>query len=218
MIRRAYESNQQFGMMMYNLSGQNQGSLGSVSFKEYGTMLQILNMHMFPDGRSLIETRGMYRFKVLSYSTLDGYTVGRIQRVEDVSLIEEERLEAEEIAAASPAGVEFSTRLDAQSAMAMHAEASAHPVDVNCLTTQQLLSIGLGFIQKMQAHSAPWLHHRILQSHAGPPNDAAMFPYWFAAIIPIIDEEKYELLRTSTVRERLKIVVGWIRRIENQRW
>jgi hypothetical protein len=217
MIRRAYESNREFGMMMYNQSGENQGDLGSVSFKEYGVMLQILNVHLFPDGRSLIETRGMYRFRVLAHGTLDGYTVGRVQRVEDVSLVDEERLEAEEIAAASPTGISL-TGLDAQAAMSMQAQAFETPVDVNCLTTRQLLSMGLDFITKMQAHSAPWLHQRILQSHGGPPNDPVNFPYWFASIIPIIEEEKYQLLRTSTVRERLKMVVGWIRRIEHQRW
>lgn len=218
MIRRAYESNRQFGMMMYNQGGQNQGDLGPVSFKEYGVMLQILNVHMFPDGRSLIETRGMFRFKVIAHGTLDGYTVGRVQRVEDVGLSEEERLEAQEIAAASPNGVGLFTNLDGQTAMQRHTESSDRPVDLNRLTTQQLLSVGLDFITKMQAHSAPWLHQRILQSHGGPPNDPAVFPYWFASIIPIIDEEKYQLLQTSSVRERLKIVVGWIRRIENQRW
>lgn len=218
MIRRAYESNRQFGMMMYNQGGQNQGDLGAVNFKEYGVMLQILNVHMFPDGRSLIETRGMYRFRVLAHGTLDGYTVGRVVRVEDVGLNEEERLEAAEIAAASPNGVNPFTNLDAHTAMARHAENSDRPVNLNCLTTQQLLTLCLDFITKMQAHSAPWLHQRILQSHGGPPNDPAVFPYWFAAIIPIIDEEKYQLLLTSSIRERLKIVVGWIRRIENQRW
>jgi Lon protease-like protein len=218
MIRRAYNSNQQFGVMMYNQTGENQGDLGSVHFKAYGVMLQILNIHMFPDGRSLIETRGMYRFKVLNHGTLDEYVVGRVQRVEDLSLVEEEQLEADEIAAASPSGAGVTTGLDAQSAPTMHAEASNQFVNVDCLSTQQMLTLALNFITKMQAHSAPWLHQRILQSHGGPPSDAASFPYWFASIIPIVDEEKYQLLRTSSVRERLKIVVGWIRRIENQRW
>jgi Lon protease-like protein len=218
MIRRAYESNRQFGMMMYNQAGQSQGDLGQVNFKQYGTMLQILNVHMFPDGRSLIETRGMYRFRVLAHGTLDGYTVGRVVRVEDVSLVEEERLEAQDIASASPDGAVPFSNLDGQAAMARHAENSDRPVNLNRLTTQQLLTVALDFITKMQAHSAPWLHQRILQSHGGPPDDPATFPYWFAAIIPIVDEEKYQLLLTSSVRERLKIIVGWIRRVENQRW
>jgi hypothetical protein len=181
-------------------------------------MLQILNVHLFPDGRSLVETKGMYRFRVLAHGTLDGYTVGKVERVEDVGLNEEERLEAEEIAAASPNGVNPYTNLDVRSAMARLIEASDQPATLNCLTTHQLLALSLDFIMKMQAHSAPWLHQRILQSHGGPPSDAETFPYWFAAIIPIIDEEKYQLLLTSSVRERLKIVVGWIRRIETQRW
>lgn len=214
MIRRAYDANRQFGMMMYNQTGEVQGELGSVNFKQYGTMLQILNIHMFPDGRSLIETRGMYRFRVLAHGTLDGYTVGRVQRVEDVGLVEEERLEAEEIAVTAPVALP-TTEINAQPASPI--PSPPPDADVQSLTTRQLLTISLEFIQRMRAHSAPWLHQRILQSHGGPPDDAATFPFWFAAIIPIMDEEKYQLLRTSTIRERLKIVVGWIRRIESQR-
>ncbi|KIW08239.1 uncharacterized protein PV09_01167 [Verruconis gallopava] len=218
MIRRACESNRQFGMLMYNQSRQSQGELGQVHFKQYGVMLQILDVHMFPDGRSLIETRGMYRFKVLDHGVLDGYTVGRIQRVEDLSLVEEERIEAEEIASHSPTGAAQYADLDSQSALRMLSQASDQASSINCLTSRQLLSVGLDFVAKMQEHSAPWLHERILQSYGGPPNDPVLFPYWFASVIPIVEEEKYKLLHTSTIRERLKIVVRWILRIENQRW
>ncbi|KAK4956892.1 hypothetical protein LTR66_013338 [Elasticomyces elasticus] len=54
--------------------------------------------------------------------------------------------------------------------------------------------------------------------YGGPPEDAALFPYWFASILPIADDEKYVLLRTTSVRERLKITAQWIRRMEAQRW
>jgi Lon protease-like protein len=208
MIRRSMESNRQFGMLTYNQHGVAQSDLGVTTFKEYGTMLRILNVHMLPDGRSLVETRGLYRFRVRAHSTLDGYTVGRVDRVEDVSLAEEERLEAEDITSSIPLvdspmdGRPTRTRRDT----------------ISQLSTQQLLLKGLEFVQKMRAHSAPWLHQRIIEVNGGPPNDPALFPYWFATIIPIVDEEKYQLLHTETVRERLKIVVGWIQRIETQRW
>jgi len=96
MIRRAMESNRQFGMLTYNQIGASQSELGVTNFKEYGTMLHILNVHMLPDGRSLIETQGLYRFRVRAHGILDGYTVGRVERVEDISLAEEERLEVGE--------------------------------------------------------------------------------------------------------------------------
>ncbi|OJD33073.1 atp-dependent protease [Diplodia corticola] len=211
MIRRALEGNGTFGMLMYNRSGSNQGSLGPVQFKEYGTMLQIINVQMMPDGRSLIETRGIGRFRVRDHGLHDGYIMGRVERIGDVSLAEEERLEAEDVRAAQ------STR-DAQlAAGSPHANHAPEPT-IDSLSTREMLLIGVDFIERMRANSAPWLHQRILDAYGGPPDDPALFPYWFASILPIAEEEKYLLLPTTSVRERLKIVVSWIRRIESQRW
>lgn len=47
---------------------------------EYGTMLEIRSVQMQADGRSLVETWGAYRFRILENRTLDGYMVGRIER------------------------------------------------------------------------------------------------------------------------------------------
>lgn len=199
MIRRVMEGNGQFGIIMYNRTGAPQGDLGAVHFMEHGTMLQILSVQMLPDGRSLIETRGLSRFKVKEWRSHDGYIVGRVERIEDLSLAEEERLEAEETSAPTTA--------------------ENDPVaQLSRMSTRELLLIGVEFVNRMRANSAPWLHQRILDAYGGPPDDPAMFPYWFASILPISDDEKYILLGTSSVRERLKITAGWIRRIEAQRW
>lgn len=53
---------------------------------EYGTMLDIRSVQMQTDGRSLVETWGAYRFRILESGTLDGYMVGRIERY-DASLM-----------------------------------------------------------------------------------------------------------------------------------
>jgi len=221
MIRRAVEGNGQFGMVMYNRVQAPQGDLGNIQFTRYGTMLQILNVQLLADGRSLIETRGAFRFKVKSYGALDGYTVGSVERVEDVSLAEEERLEAEETTAHRP----LPQDPDVQAALATEngntrdrsrTQQDQRPLE--SLSTSELLRIGMEFIIKMRANSAPWLHQNILDSYGPPADDPAEFPYWFASILPIADEEKYVLLQTTSIRQRLKIVVGWIRRIEGQRW
>jgi Lon protease-like protein len=208
MIRRALEGNRRFGMVMYNRNREPQGDLGDVEFLEYGTMLEILTVRMLPDGRSLIESRGTNRFRVKAHGILDGYIVGLVDRVEDVSLAEEERVEAEETADAMQ---------HADSSVEGEANQS-ELTDVAHLSTQQLLVTGLDFVNRMRANSAPWLHQRIIDAYGGPPDDPAQFPYWFASILPIADLEKYQLLKTTSVRERLKIVVRWIQRIERQRW
>lgn len=199
MLRRAVDSNREFGMLMYNRYGEPQGDLGPVHFYHYGTMLRIINAQIMPDGTSLIETRGVSRFKVKAHGTLDGYTVGNVERIEDVSLTEEERLEAEETSLPPAAETDTMGQLDRMS-------------------TRDLLSLGHEFVLRMQARSAGWLQQRVLDIHGQPPEDASLFPYWFASVLPINDEEKYKLLGTTSVRARLKITAAWIRRIESQRW
>ncbi|KAL8750874.1 MAG: hypothetical protein Q9184_006262, partial [Pyrenodesmia sp. 2 TL-2023] len=199
MIRRAIENGGgRFGMMMYNGRSEPQGDLGPVHFKQYGTLLQIRNLEMIPDGRSLIETVGISRFRVRSWDMLDGYIVGDIDRVDDVPLAEEEQAEAAETIEAPPSPHDFGVQIDQMS-------------------TVQLHSVGTDFIARMRAASAPWLHERVIAAYGPPPDDPALFPYWFASILPIAEEEKYRLLPTTSVRERLKITARWVRRIEAQR-
>ena len=209
MIRRAIEGNRRFGMVMYNRNPpQAQSGLGIVPFLEYGTMLEIITFRMLEDGRSLIETRGCDRFRIRAHTILDGYLVGSVERVEDVSLAEEERLEAEEMSSATTV----------RNPMEEESPTAVDVAEARRLSTQQLLLRGRDFIERMHANSAPWLHQRLIDAYGNQPDDPALFPYWFASILPIADEEKYQLLKTTTVRERLKIVFAWIKRIERHRW
>lgn len=200
MIRRAVENgDNKFGMMMYNHRGLPQGDLGPTDFMLFGTLLHIVSVQMLPDGRSLIETRGLWRFRVTDWGMLDGYIVGNIERYDDVSLAEEEHLENAETSMPVTPGNDVAAQL-------------------NRASTSDLLKIGTDFVSRMRAASAPWLHERVIASYGPPPNDPAVFPYWFASILPIVDEEKYKLLPTTSVRERLKITARWVRRIEAQQW
>jgi Lon protease-like protein len=204
MIRRAIESgDRKFGMMMYNREGTSQGDLGATQFMEYGTLLHIISVQMMPDGRSLIETVGVSRFRVKSWALLDGYTVGSIERVDDISIADEERAEVLE-----------TTNVSTPESPASPAALS----QLDSLSTTALYAICATFIQKMQSISAPWLHERVLRAYGNPPDDPAQFPYWFASILPISDEEKYRLIPTTSVRERLKICARWVGGIERSRW
>ncbi|KAK5132800.1 hypothetical protein LTR08_008601 [Meristemomyces frigidus] len=199
MIRRALEANGEFGMLMYNRYLEPQGDLGPVHFYHYGIKLRILHSQVLADGTSLIESTGVYRFRVKAHGTVDGYAVGSIERLDDVPLAEEQRIEAED------------TSLPP-------AEQGDVAGAINRMSTRSLLALGQNFILRMQDRSANWLQQRVLDIHGQPPADAALFPYWFASVLPISDEEKYKLMGTTTVRERLKITASWIRRIESQRW
>lgn len=199
MLRRCMEGSREFGMLMYNRYSEPQGDLGPVHFYHYGTMLQILHCQQLADGTSLVETRGIYRIRVKSHALLDGYLTGDVERLEDVPLAEEERIEVEETS---------------QSAV-LEGDVAG---EIDRMPTRDLLQLGRGFVTRMQGRSASWLQQRVLDIHGQPPEDAAVFPYWFASVLPINEEEKYKLLGTTTVRARLKITASWIRRIESQRW
>ena len=43
-------------------------------------MLDIKGVRMLPDGRSIVETQGTYRFRIMERGSIDGYIVSRIER------------------------------------------------------------------------------------------------------------------------------------------
>lgn len=196
MIRRALEGDSTFGMVAPNRGGAPQGQLGSTYFKQYGTTLRITSFQMLPDGRSLIEAVGVSRFRILQTDMLDGYLIGKVERVDDVSMTEEENIEARET----------SNTL---------AAALSDPVaQIDYLSTQHLLQLSLDFVFRGQASSASWLREHVLSAYGRPPSDPALFPYWFASVLPISEEDKYHILPTKSVRERLKLCARWVRRLE----
>jgi Lon protease-like protein len=224
MIRRALESgDRKFGMVLHNPTRQPQGALGPVSYYQYGTMLEIVNMQLLPDGRSVIETVGVSRFRVLKDGELDNYKVGKIERIEDMSIGAEEELEARETSSSSsPKQRNFSAQerfgVPPQHPTTRDSKEPLCLEDISSVPTRELFEIGVAFVKKMREQSAPWLHHRVLQAYGECPTDPALFPWWLASVLPISDVEKYKLLPSASVRERLKMCVGWISGIESQRW
>ncbi|KAF4602460.1 hypothetical protein EYR40_005667 [Pleurotus pulmonarius] len=86
MLRRCLESPHPcFGMVMPPRSGfSNAPNSGNVGITiEYGTMLEIRSVQMLNDGRSMVETFGTHRFRILEKGLLDGYVVGRVERIDD---------------------------------------------------------------------------------------------------------------------------------------
>ncbi|XP_056280738.1 LON peptidase N-terminal domain and RING finger protein 2-like [Pseudoliparis swirei] len=75
MIRRSMETGtRQFGMCIaHEVKG----------FADYGCMLEVRDVKFFPDGRSVVDTIGVSRFKVLSHGQRDGYHTAKIHYLED---------------------------------------------------------------------------------------------------------------------------------------
>lgn len=213
MIRRALEGDQTFGMV---LPPQTRSS--GPELEEFGTLLRIVSVQYFTDGRSLIETVGLSRFRVLQHQYLDGYIVGKTERIDDVSLEEEELTEANE---ATPE-LETPPADSKEEGSADPAEHRHHTptsvADVATMSTQNLMQFATEFVQRMQVRSVPWLAERILSIYGECPNDPALFPWWFASMLPLNEAEKYRLLGTTSVRERMKICCIWIIQWEANRW
>ncbi|KAJ5739252.1 hypothetical protein N7533_012036 [Penicillium manginii] len=205
MIRRVVENGDgKFGMVMYNRRGRPQGEeLGSVPFMQYGTLLMVERYELLPDGRSLVIATGISRFRVLEAGELDGYHIARTERVDDLNLADEERLEATETAAAAIPDPSLGPNAEP-------------PLD--SLSTQELLALARDFIRKQRQAGAPWLHPRVMLAYGPVPTDAVRFPWWFASILPISEEEKYPILSARSVRERLKISARWARELEARDW
>jgi len=53
-------------------------------FSDYGTMLEIRDIQYFPDGRSVVDTMGGRRFKVVERGTKDGYATATVEFLHDV--------------------------------------------------------------------------------------------------------------------------------------
>lgn len=221
MIRRAMEGDRTFGMVLGSATTGPDGR----NFCEIGTLLRIVNIEFFPDGRSLLESVGISRFRVLRHGVLDGYVVGKIEKIDDVSLADEEAMEISETM--NGQGVrdfiqsrsEEPTNATDQDPPQQLEEANVLTVeDLETKSTRELLEIGITFVTKMRAQSVSWLTARVLAVFGECPNDPALFPWWFASVLPVSDEEKYRLLGTSSVRQRMKICCRWIVEWEASRW
>lgn len=62
----------------------------SKEFSDYGCMLEIRDVQYFPDGRSVVDTIGGRRFKVLSRGKRDGYSTAKVEFLSDKPAYEEE--------------------------------------------------------------------------------------------------------------------------------
>ncbi|CAH1268424.1 LONRF1 [Branchiostoma lanceolatum] len=89
MLRRCLETGtRQFGMCIYSPDG---------GYMEHGTVLEIRDVSFMPDGRSVVDTVGKSRFKVLERGMRDGYNVAKVEPMEDLRVEGEEKAALEQL-------------------------------------------------------------------------------------------------------------------------
>lgn len=222
MIRRAMEGDRTFGMVL-----PNRWSRGGVDapFYDLGTLLRITNVEFYPDGRCLLETVGLSRFRVLRHSVCDDYAVAKTERVDDVSLEQEEAIEVSEV---TPLGRSAAERLKSyrdrsgDDASGTSSESSRRPavtlLELEAMPTRDIMTFALDFVERMRSQGAPWLAQQALSIYGDCPENPATFPWWLASVLPVKPREKYRLLSATSVRARLKICSAWILEWENSTW
>lgn len=180
-----------FGMVMPRQNANNTDG------NDYGTMLEIRNVQMLSDGRSMVETFGTFRFRILERGTLDGYLVSRVERIDDYP--PEVEAEIERIALMRSAEDDIAMRVIER-------------------TNQELVDICRRFLDQLRNGTAPWVVQRLNNTYGPMPTDIASFSFWIALVLPIDEQEKAKLLPIRSARMRLRLVVHWIEQLNNNWW
>ncbi|KAG8725015.1 hypothetical protein FRC09_010219 [Ceratobasidium sp. 395] len=131
-----------------------QQSAKNTEDNDCGTMLQIKSVQMLSDGRSMVETFGTFRFRILERGTLDGYLMGRIARIDDYS----PKIEAgiERNAMANPTDSDLSMRVVERS-------------------NRDLLNACWQFVNQLRHDTAPWVVQHLNNTYGPMPSDISSF-------------------------------------------
>lgn len=187
MLRRCLQtSDPAFGMLLPPRTNALPGA------EEYGTMLEIKSVQMLPDGRSMVETKGTYRFRIAEKGTLDGYMVARTVRIDDLPDDADDLLER--------------TLTVPQQGLAPEP------------TVEQLMETCREFYDQLKDGTAPWVVQQLNSTYGPMPEDPSTFGFWMAVLLPIDDHQKASLLAMRSPRLRLRLVAHWIENLNNSWW
>ncbi|KAH8830900.1 PUA-like domain-containing protein [Flagelloscypha sp. PMI_526] len=189
MLRRCLESeNPSFGMIMppSPTGPYTSGQPPTLADANYGTMLEIRSVQMLSDGRSMVETWGTHRFRILERGILDGYTVGRIERIDDMEDIPVDLITSDPQPSSADSS---STEKDssARKSEEPHLLASVLANNERVRTKEELVKICLDFLSRLRAGTAPWVVQRLNNT-----TDLAGFTFWVGMAIPVDDREKVD--------------------------
>ncbi|KAG8752390.1 hypothetical protein FRC12_011996 [Ceratobasidium sp. 428] len=109
---------------------------------------------MLSDGRSIVETFGTFRFRILERGTLDGYLLGRIARIDDYPPKIEMGIERN--AMANPTDSDLSMRVVERS-------------------NQDLVNVCWQFINELRHDTAPWVVQHLNNTYGSMPSDISSF-------------------------------------------
>ncbi|KAH7914338.1 PUA-like domain-containing protein [Hygrophoropsis aurantiaca] len=239
MLRRCLEAPSPiFGMIMPPRAAPIAG-IGVDAGCEFGTMLEIRSVQMLPDGRSMVETWGSHRFRLLERGSLDGYMIGRVERIDDDEddLTEWAFHTVESSTTPSPtvsSPTSSRTSLPSSSTAPQPPSPSVHshpllahlrqntspPALPPPQSTSSLISTCNAFLDQLRAGTAPWVVQRLNHTYGPQPpaSDPAAFSFWMGLVLPIDEHEKAKLLPLKSPRLRLQLIVHWIEQLNSNWW
>lgn len=237
MLRRCLEKpSPTFGMIMPPRAAPIPGH-GAGAGSEFGTMLEIRSVQMLSDGRSMVETRGTHRFRILEQASLDGYMIGRVEHIDDYDDDLAGWAAQDDNGAPSsfhPAHVDTRPPSPQFSLTRIIHRVSPppDPISTTCsqdstssrtsqhfFSTAALLATCHAFLSQLRAGTAPWVVQRLNYTYGPQPpdTDPGAFSFWMGMVLPIDEHEKAKLLPVKSARLRLRMVVGWIEQL-NSNW
>ena len=224
MLRRCMAGDRRFGMvlprsrvgtrhldetisMQYHppIDSDHRYSVGGsrATFMQYGTMLEIRELQLLPDGRSLVETIGRERFSISDWSVRDGYIVARTHPLPDL-----------EPHLYNPPS------LDVVPGLTTSILTNTLP---ETLGTNELIYLTRSFVQSLRR--VAWLSARMRDNEVDEQlrrldsrGDAVRFAWWVGSKMPMEEEEAYSLLLQGGVRELYCLIGRWIGDMERQSW
>lgn len=232
MLRRCLEKPcPTFGMIVPPRAAPIPGH-GTSAGAEFGTMLEIRSVQMLADGRSMVEAWGAHRFRILEQGSLDGYMIGRVERIDDYdddlaewAAQDDDRAPSSSVVSRPPSPQSLLARITPRTSPAASpvspagSQDSPSPSTQLFLSTPALMATCHAFLSQLRAGTAPWVVQRLNYTYGPQPpdTDPGAFSFWMGMVLPIDEHEKAKLLPVKSPRLRLRMVVGWIEQL-NSNW
>ncbi|CAD6440043.1 a3a08028-4175-4d55-97a5-c05514323add [Sclerotinia trifoliorum] len=201
-----------FGMLFPNPCGIPQGNLGSVPFREYGTLVHLTDMARRKNGTYDIVVEGVSCFKVLQHDTFHFYPIGKVEWLYDIGVAAEEALEIRETV---PPPAIITTHLNGDDFLDTQVPDTLTVQDLDTMPTVYILKVSINFYLAMDRDSTEEDLKRNRVRYGPIPLDPkylwdpVKFPWWLASALDISDGEKCKMLRETSIRGRLKLCAKW---------
>lgn len=212
MLRRIMNSpHRTFGMI--DTSGDTSDGIA-----EYGTLIKILTLHHGRNQEIVIKSVGVSRFKVKEKQIWDGYYAASIDPIVDAPVnwdYSEKMPSGSEVTRLAHHGYRI-TPLTIQWVIKLFQD---NPNLLKCLTNQELLQLIKDYIQ-LQSDDGHDLSHSLSNpAPGGPPVDDEHLVWLFAHVNEFPSECALPMLGSTTIRERLSMVLWWIvNNVPHQVW